>query len=255
MKTVESKIGRKYGWKRSLPNFKLKKYGEVLPAEVIVQEQLPDVVDLRSQCQPVYDQGQLGSCSANAMAGAIEFLQQGFQASRLFIYYNERALEGSIGDDSGAELTDGIETVITTGVCSETEWPYDITQFTVQPPAQCYLDAKNDIFTQYLQVNGQQEMQSCLAQGFPFVFGFSVYESFEGSDVASTGIVHLPKHSEQCLGGHAVLCCGYKQINGVWYFIVKNSWGTGWGDQGFFYLPFDYMTNQNLASEQLTLRK
>jgi len=204
-----SKINRNYGWKKSHSLYKLAKYGAVCPNEVIAMESLPESVDLRSKCLPVYDQGELGSCSANSIAGVIEFLQPGFMASRLFIYYNERAIEGTVNQDAGAMITDGINSVISTGVCSESSWPYDISKFTSKPPDNCYLEAKNDILKQYLQINGLQEMQSCLAQGYPFVFGFSVYESFEGTDVAQTGKVSMPGTNDNCLGGHAVMACGY----------------------------------------------
>ena len=253
MKIVQSRIGRKYGWKRGLPNFKLKKYRDVCPGEVVSVTQLPPSVDLRPKCLPVYDQGSLGSCSANAIAGAIEFLQPGFMPSRLFIYWNERDIEGSTSNDSGAQLTDGIASILTTGVCSEAEWPYDISKFTVKPVNQCYVDAKKNVLSQYLNINGLQEIKSCLYQGYPFVFGFSVYQSFESDQVAQTGIVPMPLRSEECLGGHAVLCCGYDDKMGC--AIVKNSWGSGWGDNGFFYMPYQYISNQDMASELLTVRK
>ena len=253
MKIAQSKIGRIYGWHQPKVPHNTKLYRVELASEVVSTDQLPESVDLRSKCLPVYDQGQLGSCSANAIAGAIEFLQPGFMPSRLFIYYNERSIEGTTDQDAGAEITDGVKSIVTTGVCSETDWPYDISKFTQKPSDNCYSDAKNDILSQYLQINGVQEMKSCLAQGFPFVFGFAVYESFESAQVASTGVMPIPNSNEQCLGGHAVMACGYDSTKGI--FIVKNSWGTGWGDGGFFYMPESYITNTNLASEFLTVRK
>jgi len=254
----KSKINRKYGFKKGLSNYKFKLYKDVLPNEVTPLDMLPDSVDLRLTCKPgaltVYDQLSLGSCTSNSLAGAIQFLQPTFTPSRLGIYWGERVIEGDTDQDAGAEIADGVTVVDTTGVASETLWPYDVSQFAVKPPQSYFDAAKNDIVTQYLRVNGIQEMKSCLAQGFPFSFGFSVYESFEGQDVASNGMVTMPNPNEQCLGGHAVLGVGYKNINGVDYIIVKNSWGPGWGDSGFFYFPEEYISNPDLASDFWTLR-
>jgi len=132
-----------YGWLPDLPDHRDHLYA----APIAVLQALPPHVDLRPQCPPIYDQGQLGSCTANGIAGAIHFdrmkqhLQPNFTPSRLFIYYNERVIEGTVNEDSGAMIRDGIKSVATQGDCPETEWPYDITKFTVKPPANCYTDA------------------------------------------------------------------------------------------------------------------
>ena len=243
-----------YGWKPQLPDFRDYKYQLREP-----KKQLPPSADLRPQCPPVVDQGQLGSCTANSIANGDFFTQMAekyadaFAPSRLFIYYNERAMEGTIGTDSGAEIRDGIKSIANDGVCPETEWPYDITQFTVKPSQQCYDDAKCHKAIQYLAVNQTlDDLRGCLAEGFPVVFGFTVYESFESEEVAKTGIVPMPKDTESVLGGHAVLCVGYDDSKKT--FIVQNSWGTDWGDKGFFYMPYDYLTNPDLASDMWTIR-
>jgi len=136
-------MANKYGWIKDRPDFRDHLYRR--PSQLLAAP-LPQTVDLRQQCPPVYDQGQLGSCTANAIAGALEFdrLKQGltdFTPSRLFIYYNERAIEGTVDSDSGAQIRDGIKSVAAQGDCPESEWPYDISQFTVQPPQSCYDDA------------------------------------------------------------------------------------------------------------------
>src|SRR3954452_17409791 len=125
---------KRYGWVRDLPDQR----DHVYAAPAMPRAALPPSADLRGQCPPVYDQGQLGSCTANAIGGAFEFdlLAQGladFVPSRLFIYYNERAIEGSIDSDSGAMIRDGIKSVAKVGVCAETSWKYDITKFTEGP--------------------------------------------------------------------------------------------------------------------------
>jgi len=208
----------------------------------------------------VYDQGNLGSCTANAIAGAIEFdrVKQGlpdFTPSRLFIYFNERVMEHTVSSDSGAMIRDGIKSVNKQGACSEPEWPYDISQFTTRPSALCYQQAQLDKAVSYQRVTRNlTQMKACLASGYPFVYGFTVYSSFESQDVAGRGIVPMPGPDEQVLGGHAVLCCGYK--DDVQRFICRNSWGTGWGinGTGYFEIPYEYLMNKGLASDFWTIR-
>jgi len=244
---------RKYGWKKQLPDFRDLKYSLVSPI------QLPPLVDLRPNCPSILDQGNLGSCTANAISNAFLFEKMKqkdailFQPSRLFIYYNERAIEGTIRLDSGAQIRDGIKTINKQGVCSEIEWPYTTSKFKTKPSAKCFIDALQNQLLQYLSISQDlTSLKSSLAQGYPFPFGFSVYESFESDEVAKTGIVPMPSKDEKCMGGHAVLAVGYDDSKKA--FIVMNSWGTSWGDKGFFYLPYDYMTNANLASDFWSLR-
>jgi C1A family cysteine protease len=162
---------------------------------------LPPRVDLRPKCPPVYDQGQLGSCTSNAIGGAIEFdqmkekLPQIFVPSRLFIYYNERVIEGTVHTDAGAMLRDGIKTVAKQGACPEPMWPYLIAKFKTKPSAACYTEAaKHTAVTYERLVQSLSQMQGCLASGYPFVFGFTVYESFERH-----GRAHRSR-SDACLG-------------------------------------------------------
>ncbi len=215
-------------------------------------------VDLRPSCPPVYDQGQLGSCTANAIGGAIHFerLNQGlpdWAPSRLFIYYNERAIEGTISSDSGAQIRDGIKSVATQGDCPEVEWPYDVTQFAAAPPAQCYTDALHYTVYDYMAVaQDLADTRACLAAGYPFVFGFTVYQSFESAEVAQTGAVPMPGPSESVVGGHAVMCVGYDDPSST--FICRNSWGAGWGQDGYFTIPYAYVMNPDLADDLWTIR-
>jgi C1A family cysteine protease len=219
---------------------------------------LPPSVDLRSECPPVYDQGQLGSCTANAIAAAIEFDQrkqatQEFTPSRLFIYYNERVMEGSVSEDAGAQIRDGVKAVATIGAPSEDDWPYDIGKFAQQPPQKAFDDAKLDLVSSYSRVPQiLTQMQGCLASGYPFVFGFTVYDSFESDAVAQTGVVPMPATGETVLGGHAVVAVGYDDAKRM--FTVRNSWSTGWGVNGYCFMPYEYLLTQNLASDLWTIR-
>jgi C1A family cysteine protease len=244
-----------YGWVRDLPDARDFVYAAPL---LRFPQGLPPSVDLRSSCPPVYDQGQLGSCTGNGIAGAIEFDQrkQGsteFTPSRLFIYYNERVIEGTVPQDAGAQVRDGIKSVATLGAPPETDWSYDITKFAKKPPPAAYADAKKDLVTSYARVNQDlAQMQGCLADGYPFVFGFTVYESFEGPDIAQTGIMAMPAGGEKVVGGHCVVAVGYD--NSTRMFIIRNSWGTGWGLKGYFMMPYEYMLGPRLASDFWTIR-
>ena len=238
---------KRYGWIPDLPDHR----DHIL--SLPIYEALPPSADLRAQCPAVYRQGNLGSCTGNAIAADLEFdrKKQGlpdFIPSRLFIYYNERVMEHTIFSDAGAMLRDGIKSVAKIGACSETDWPYDISQFAVKPSAQCYLSAKLDRAISYQRVQRNlDQMRACLAGGFVFVLGFTVYQSFESSQVASTGDMPMPGPDESVLGGHAVVCVGYNDAKQA--FTVRNSWGGSWGDKGYFYMPYAYLMNRQLSSD------
>ncbi len=243
-----------YGWLPDLPDHRDLTYAA--PAKILAK--LPPKMDLRKNCPPVYDQGQLGSCTANAIGGAFEFelnkqKAPDFMPSRLFIYYNERAIENTVNSDSGAQIRDGIKTVNKLGVCPEKIWPYNTSEFTQKPHAVCYTDAlKHQVISYQRIITDINHMKGCLAEGYPFVFGFTVYESFESSAVAQTGIVNLPQKKEKVLGGHAVMAAGYDDASQR--FIVRNSWGINWGQSGYFTMPYAYLTNPNLADDFWTIR-
>jgi C1A family cysteine protease len=244
----------KLGWLPDLPDQRDFMYAA--PATVMLQ--LPASVDLRQQCPPVYDQGHLGSCTANCLAGAYEFdlkkqKKPDYMPSRLFIYYNERVLINTVNSDSGAYIRDGIKTMNNQGVCSEKDWPYDISKFTKKPSPGCYTKAsKNQIKSYQRIINSLNQLKGCLAEGFPFVFGFTVYESFMTQQVAQTGIMPMPQTGEKTVGGHAIMAVGYDDSKNA--FIIRNSWGANWGIQGYFYMPYAYITNSNLCDDFWTIR-
>jgi C1A family cysteine protease len=245
---------RRYGWIPDLPDQRDYLYMAIHPLPGV----LPPAVDLREHCSAVEDQGRLGSCTANALAGALEFLERKdgmpFQdLSRLFIYYNERLLEHTVRIDSGAMLRDGIKTLAKQGVCTEKKWPYVISRFDHRPPVACYREAEEYQITAYERIITLEEMLACLAEGFPFVFGFSVYESFESADVTRTGRVPMPQPEERVLGGHAVMAVGYDDAEKQ--FIVRNSWGTSWGMKGYCMMPFAYLADRGLSDDFWTIRR
>ena len=230
-----------YGWHRDLPDSRDLLY---VPAATT----LPSSVDLRnSPFMPlVYDQGQIGSCTGNATAAALQFerrkqsLSPDFVPSRLFIYYNARVFSGDVGYDGGAQIRDAIKGVVTYGAPAETEWPYETVLVTTRPTDNVYSEGKQDVAIRYWRIPQTiQNIKTALAEGTPVVFGFTVYESFESTAVASTGVVPMPHGSEGVLGGHAVLAVGYDDSSQR--FIVRNSWGPSWGLVGYFTMPYAYL--------------
>jgi C1A family cysteine protease len=253
---IKKKLAKKsgYGWVPDLPDHRDFMYSVVLRAPA----RLPRSMDLRYLCSRVEDQGQLGSCTGNALAGALEFLERKDKVSfvdfsRLFIYYNERLIEHNAKADTGAMMRDGIKTLAKQGVCSEKTWPYVISKFAVKPNAACYKEALQHRITSYHRIMTLDEMRACLAEGFPFVFGFSVYESFESQTVARTGVVNMPKPGEAQVGGHAVMAVGYDDSKKR--FIVRNSWGDDWGMKGYFTIPYKYVADRNLSDDFWMIRR
>jgi C1A family cysteine protease len=239
------------GWLPDIPDQRDFLYSAIKP-----KIRMPGEVDLRRYCSAVEQQGSLGSCTACALVGNLEFLDNRPDAayadvSRLFVYYNERLLRGNQDYDSGASLRDGIKTLKNTGSCWEKTWPYRIERFAQKPPPRCYTQAKKQRITSYHRIHTLPEMLACLAEGYPFVFGFTVYESFASKRVERTGIVNMPKKSERVIGGHAVMGIGYNQKKKR--FFVRNSWGSKWGQDGYFTMPFEYV--ESLAADFWTIRK
>jgi len=243
----------RYGWIPDLPDQRDIPYTTYEAAPPVLKGQ----VDLRPNCTPVENQKDLGSCTSFALVGNLEYLKlhsikKTTLFSELFLYYNERAITHQEKSDSGSSLRDGIKTLKRQGDCLSALWPYDVDKFTVQPPEACYANASGYQVTKYFSLHTLGEMKHTLASGYPFVFGFAVYESFESPEVTKTGIVPMPALGERVVGGHAVCAVGYD--DGKQYVIVRNSWGAAWGDHGYFYLPYAYVTNPSLSSSFWTIR-
>ena len=214
---------------------------------------LPTSVNISSHMPPIYDQGQLGSCVANAVCAAVEFERSrqklaDFMPSRLFVYYNARALEGTIDQDAGAMIRDGVKTINWKGVCPERMMPYDITKFTNKPLMTSYAEAAKHEAVKYARVPQTLDaLKQCLASGMPFVFGFEVYTEFESTAMAQGAeVLNLPGPHEVLLGGHAVTAVGYDDAKKA--FFIRNSWGAAWGIAGHFWMSYDYIMS-NLCSD------
>jgi C1A family cysteine protease len=249
----------KYGWKKQVHDPRDLKLCHLSQVRTLAVS-LPSTASLLQWCSPVEDQGDLGSCTAHAWAGILQYNEnkypiperEYFDMSRLFIYYNERVINNTIDVDSGAQLRDGAKVINQYGCCNEVEWPYDTTKFMNKPTDQCYIDALPYRITNYYSLNTLSDMKACIAAGRCFVFGFSVYESFESNIVASTGIMPMPNlMTESLLGGHAVMACAYR--DDTQQFLIRNSWGSDWGINGYFQMPYAFISNPNMASDMWTV--
>lgn len=218
-------------------------------SESFSASELPTKVDLRSKMPPIMDQYSVGSCTACSVSAVFQFCDPTWDPSVLFLYYNTRMLDGTASVDAGTSLSQTVNSIYKFGVCNTDKWPYLIDKWSTKPSLNCYQEGleHQTISYSHVQQTGLQ-MKACLANGFPFVFGFMVYASFESSETARTGIVTIPNPNEQLLGGHAVVCVGYDDSTQM--YICRNSWGTNWGDAGYFYMPYAYLESSSyLASD------
>lgn len=233
-----------YLWRRDLPDARDHIYA-------IGPGTLPAQVDLRSYASSIENQGPLGSCTGNAIAGAIELLdrklsRRNLDVSRLFIYYQERVLENDVMYDNGAYIRDGIKACYTWGAPLESLWPYDLSKWATRPSPAAYADAARRKVSRYQRCTSFQAVRSALASGYPVIVGFDVYQSFES--IGRNGIMTYPNvNVEQYLGGHAVCLVGYNDT--TQRFIARNSWGTSWGDNGYFYMPYRVIQDTTMSSD------
>jgi len=241
---------RTFGWKRDLADRRehLRVFG------INASHQGIKSVDLRDHMPPIYDQGNLNSCTANAICAAYEYdqIKQGekdpFMPSRLFVYYNEREVEGTVNKDGGAMIIDGMNSINRVGVCHELLWPYEVDKCTVKPTDDCYEEAKKHRSIKYKKVDQtKDQIKQCLIEGYPIVFGFAVYPSFMTPEVRKTGIMPMPKPDEESIGGHAVVLVGIDDEKQA--ALVRNSWGPNWGLNGYFWMPYKFLLDDNQAAD------
>lgn len=240
----------RFHWKKDKPDNR-----DYLYANTPVR--ISSSVDLRPWCTLIENQGNLGSCTGQAIAGAIEYLNKRANKqndiSRLFIYYYERVLIGTVNYDSGAYIRDGIKVVHGRGAPVENLWPYQINRFAVEPSVEARADAGLRKVTLYERITTLDGCINALANGLPITVGFLVYSSFMSSTVARTGLMPYPNvRRERLLGGHAVLLVGYN--NRTRRFIARNSWGTTWGDRGYFYMPYEVISNRSMSDDFWVIR-
>jgi len=249
---------RKYGWLPDVPSAKDYPFRSLRA----IPRLNPPSANLSSFVPYVHDQSNLGSCAPQSITEQLELLRVKNKVPRpacspMFEYYNTRVLQDTVNFDSGCYIRTTIKAAAQFGICSEVSWPYIIPKFTIKPPISAYTEAEDNQILQYfrLTTGSLAEMKTCLADGYAFSFGFSVYDYFQSAKMAQTGILYLPRPKEKLLGGHAVLAVGYNEKQRR--FLILNSWGKGWGlpkMPGFFTMPYEYITNPDYADDFWTIR-
>jgi C1A family cysteine protease len=236
------------GWLPDLPDVRDLKFKVERPKLKV----LPASVNLQNIASAVEDQLDQGSCVANAWVSVLEALmikhKKNFKdLSRQFLYYMCRFIEGTVDYDAGATLRDGSKALVKYGVCLEKTWPYDTSKMAKKPSKKAYMEGLYHQVTSYHRLSTLADMKQCLAQGFPFVFGMSVYESFMSEEVEKSGIVPMPQSGEKFEGGHALACFGYDDSKES--FLIKNSWSKDWGLDGYCWIPYQYLSNRDLSDD------
>jgi len=238
-----------FGWTKDTAPEKAPRYASI---RQIAAKDIPTTLDLRPEMSPVEDQGPINSCVGQAVVGGLEFLQikagipknkRFLDMSRMWVYYGARKLYNLQNADKGCFIGHAIILVTDTGVVTEKRWPYTYSRLFQQPPKSLYVAAEKKIVRDYYYLwdHTPDDIKAALAEGYPVIFGTALFTSFRA--VGKDGIVPVPKPGEACIGGHAMLIVGYTDK----YFIVRNSWGTNWGDKGYCYFPFEYFAQNSGA--------
>lgn len=258
---MEPRKIKRLGWKRDLPDHRDLTYRAARHDDDVA---LPPSVNLKPKLDLVFDQGDLSSCTANSTLWMWQFVHGAPHDdeywSRMFLYIETLLAEQSYPQDAGAELRNVIKVLSLNGVPGEKAFPYDVKKFPSKPDQSVETDAYNNRVTIYTRLQNRHDFLNCLANGFPFVFGFTIFDPFEGDEVAKTGVVPLPGANDAPQGGHAVCCVGYDRNfkdTGKLFYLIQNSWGPDWGDPqnpGCFWLPAEYLENHSLASDFWTVR-
>lgn len=237
-----------YDWKR----YKTVLAPKAKPRRAPRQGLLPTRVDLRSKDAPVYDQGDLGACTAFAMGkGMRENMQRRDQErvaplSALFMYYESRKRQGTVKQDSGSTITEGMGVMKDLGVAPDELWPYEVPKFKLKPSKPAYAAAKEYKIKSATQLATVDDVRQALAQGKPVAFGFLVYKSFD--DMGKDGVMPMPKpEGDKIMGGHAVVAVGYDDQKRL--LTVRNSWGARWADEGYFYMPYAFADDREKADD------
>ncbi|WP_158561229.1 C1 family peptidase [Emticicia sp. C21] len=223
------------------------------PSPKLKKTALPQKVDLRPFMTKVENQKHLSSCTANATAGAYEYLakkhlkKRAFEVSRLFVYYNARLRASSNIQDKGSFIQYAIDSLHKLGACTEETWPYETQKVNDKPHGKTYEEAANFKVqeSKYIPTD-LNAWKQCLAEGYPIIFGIALFKGFDDCN-KNKGIVPMPSPDEasrKAHGLHAMLCVGYSEVDKM--FIVRNSWGEQWGDKGYCYMPYDYVINSKL---------
>jgi hypothetical protein len=233
---------RKFGAVRDVHDVRDRMYCSSSPARPVLQH-----VDLREWSGPIKDQGEEGSCTGHAFSSAREWIARKYEKtlpilSPQFLYVEELIANGFFPKDEGAMPRTGCQVLTVTGCCEASLYPYVSGKFTTPTTEQAQNALKYKTGA-YHRIGTLPDILSCLSDPspWPVLVGFVVYESFMSDQVADTGMMPIPNPGEQQQGGHEVLCLGYDLTEQL--ALIQNSWGDGWGQRGYFWMPFDVITS------------
>jgi C1A family cysteine protease len=209
--------------------------------------------DLSPKMPPIYDQGMIGSCTGNGLAAILDFARgkQGMAfigPSRLFIYFAEREIEGTINEDAGAQIRTGIDVLADLGSCKEKTWPYRESQWRTKPGAKCYTEALSfqALHGYKVQNTDGRSIRIALSAGYPVVFGSLLYSQIDLVDYQHP-ILQMPRKGERTIGGHCMVIVGHDDSRKL--YKVRNSWGKAWADSGYFFIPYDYVHSAKITGD------
>lgn len=239
---------RRFGWVPDLPDHRDFQYK-------VCRVDKTRTISLRAVAGPVWDQGELGSCTGHGVGRCdwvVSHLQgEIFMPSRLMLYYNGRKIENNVRRDDGAMIRDVVKGLAKIGVCDEARWPYNPKKFASSPSKAALSEASLHQAMQYERVpQSVSAIRSCLNNGLPVVFGATLYSSFD--TIGESGLVPMPRKDEGVMGGHCMAIIGHDPRTKR--FEVINSWGTEWGDQGYCWFPEAYLLNTNLSDDFWVIR-
>ncbi|MGC8460932.1 MAG: C1 family peptidase [Candidatus Dormibacteria bacterium] len=238
----------RYGWRRDLPDPRDFSYPTMPSAW-----DTPTVIDLRDACPPVSDQGESAACTAYALLSLFQYQREATDTkllenpSAMHLYWKQREEEGTSPHDVGAQFRTGLKLLHREGVTTHDVWDADSTKPTKSVP-----ETTPPRFVYYRLPQSLHSMKRCLSEGYPFVFGFSVFSNMESDRVSHSGNIPLPRDTDMLLGGHAATIVGYNDL--TQQFTIQNTWGEGWGDCGYGYIPYSYVLDTNLATDFWTIR-
>jgi C1A family cysteine protease len=241
----------KYGWVPDRPDAR-----DFVFAPKLSRAEILPFTDLASGFPEVDDQGTLGSCTGHGVTGVIQYasrkqdIKKSVKPSRLMAYYGGRQRMGTVNVDSGAMIRDVIKGAVEQGVCKETLWPYDTTKFAKKPSDVCYQNALDNQVLRYERIDNRNldDILACLSEGWPIVFGWTVYESSQTEIVMRSGLRPMPQgKKDRSVGGHCEIICGHD--NSKELCKVRGSWGRRVGRSGYFQMRYEYLTNPNLSDD------
>ena len=244
----------KPGWVRDVFDNRDKKYKVPLMKRYFP---VPNIVDMRQKTR-IKNQDNYGFCVSFGVSGVYELaspIKGWLDSSELFVQYNAQYLEGTNGEDAGAQIRNGMKAIARWGTCSEAMLPYNSPNPYGEPSSACYREAKRHKALVYEKIDPNiNDMKRVLASGFGIVMGLYLYSSFFSDKTSRTGFIQTPNtEAENFEGGHCIYLCGY--ISDLEVFILVNSWGDEVGDKGYYYLPFSYATNDAIALDRWTITR